>query len=56
VRRQCSASVVRAVARKYARTSPIEASGRSRGIAARNTSAVRSSASGRLPTRLNISR
>ena len=48
-----AASTVRAVARRYARTSPTLAVRRSGRSAARNTSVVRSSASARLPTRAN---
>jgi hypothetical protein len=56
VARQCAASAVRAVARRYARTSGMVAEIRSGPRAAKNTSAVRSSASGWLPTRAKIVR
>jgi hypothetical protein len=48
--RQCAARTVRAVLRRYARTSATLAVRRNGRSAARNTSAVRSSASARLPT------
>jgi hypothetical protein len=56
LRRQCEARTVLAVASRYERTSPLDDASRSGPRAVLKTSDVRSSASGRFPTRAYINR